>query len=67
MLFVNCVHTLIWSMTYKKTRLDLFNFIKVVKYIALTSDCWSSRVADSYMTITCHFIYEGKLHEFEFR
>ncbi len=54
-------------MTYKKTRLDLFNFIKLVKYKALTSDCWSSRVADSYMTITCHFIYDGKLHEFEFR
>jgi len=30
----------------------------------LTTDAWSSRVADSYTTITVHFIRNGVLLEF---
>lgn len=49
---------------YEKVRLELSLILAETKNIALTSDCWSSRVPDSYMTITCHFIHEGKLKDY---
>ena len=29
-----------------------------VSHVALTSDLWTSRATESYMTITCHFLTE---------
>ena len=32
--------------------------IALVSHVALTSDLWTSRATESYMTITCHFLTE---------
>lgn len=42
----------------------LFDLLSKVKYIALTSDAWSSRIADSYTTITAHLIRNGQLKDY---
>lgn len=33
------------------------------EYVAITTECWTSLKPESYMTmtITCHFVIEGKL------
>lgn len=49
---------------YERIRTLLFNELRSIQYLALTSDAWSSRVADSYTTITCHFIQDGKLRDY---
>lgn len=36
----------------------LKDLLKCVKYVAITSDSWSSRATESYLTVTCHFITE---------
>ena len=36
----------------------------MIKYCALTSDAWSSRTADSYTTITIHFIKNAQLKNY---
>lgn len=34
----------------------LKNILKDVKYVAITSDSWTSRATESYLTVTCHFV-----------
>jgi len=39
---------------------DMKNLLKSillnVSYVSLTTDCWTSKAVDGYITVTCHFI-----------
>ena len=39
--------------------------LKEAKYISLTSDCWTSRVNQSYISITAHFLKVKSDWQFE--
>lgn len=41
---------------YKEKKAKLFALIKNVKHCTITSDCWTSRANECYITVTCHFI-----------
>lgn len=57
-------YTHLVNSAFEKVRSQLFDLLKSIRYLALTSDAWSSRVADSYITITVHFISNGELKDF---
>jgi hypothetical protein len=42
-------------------RRKLEDILHEVKYVSLTTDMWSSIIGESYITTTCHFIYEGEV------
>ena len=39
--------------------------IREAKYISLTSDCWTSRVNQSYISVTAHFLKVKSDWQFE--
>lgn len=41
---------------YELEKQKLIKDFKQVKFMALTTDCWSSRANESYITLTCHYI-----------
>lgn len=47
---------------YEKVRAELKEKIKTVPAVCLTTDCWTSHTTTSYMSVTCHYIHEYKLH-----
>ena len=58
--------TSICSKKYRSTKESLLASFNKVSNIALTSDIWTSRATQAYLTITCHFItadwkMEGKV------
>jgi hypothetical protein len=42
-------------------RRKLEDILHEVKYVSLTTDMWNSIIGESYITTTCHFIYEGEV------
>lgn len=46
---------------YKEIEIKIVAILKDVDHVSLTSDCWSSRALESYITVTCHFIYDNEL------
>lgn len=47
---------------YEKVRAEHKERIKTVPAVCLTTDCWTSNTTSSYMSVTCHYIQECKLH-----
>ncbi|XP_032307129.1 E3 SUMO-protein ligase ZBED1-like [Drosophila ananassae] len=43
-------------MQYEKCKAKLREILNSVDYLALTTDLWTSRANEGYITITCHFI-----------
>lgn len=41
---------------YEKEKNNLLTVLKDANYIALTTDCWTSRATESYITVSCHYI-----------
>ncbi len=41
---------------YNEARSKLLVELQLVKHVALTTDCWTSRTHDSFMTVTIHYI-----------
>lgn len=41
---------------YSDTCQKLKEILKNVNYVAITSDSWTSRATESYLTVTCHFV-----------
>ncbi|XP_052856536.1 E3 SUMO-protein ligase ZBED1-like [Drosophila gunungcola] len=41
---------------YEEKKARLYAFLQDVKHCAITSDCWTSRSNECYVTVTCHFI-----------
>ncbi|XP_039501039.1 E3 SUMO-protein ligase ZBED1-like isoform X2 [Drosophila santomea] len=41
---------------YAEKKAKLFKLLKIVKHCAITSDCWTSRANECYVTVTCHFV-----------
>ena len=46
---------------FEKVRADLRERIRSAPAICLTTDCWTSNTTTSYMSVTCHYIYNFKL------
>ncbi|XP_030760921.1 zinc finger BED domain-containing protein 1-like [Sitophilus oryzae] len=46
----------IMKQIYDDSHQMLKDILKNVKYVAITSDSWSSRATESYLTVTCHFV-----------
>ncbi|XP_030764036.1 zinc finger BED domain-containing protein 4-like isoform X2 [Sitophilus oryzae] len=42
--------------TYQEVHQKLKNDLTEIKYVAITSDSWTSSVSESYLTVTCHYI-----------
>ena len=40
---------------YQQAKKKLMDELLLVNYVALTTDCWSSRTNDSYITVTVHY------------
>jgi hypothetical protein len=57
-------YTNLLNAAYESDRSLLMENLKMIKYCALTSDAWSSRTADSYTTITIHFIKNAQLKNY---
>lgn len=47
-----------WTTMYSKRRREIESDLANVKYIATTTDLWSSRTMEPYMSLTVHYIYE---------
>lgn len=47
---------------YNDIRNKLREDLSGVEYVSLTSDGWTSRATESYLTITCHFVVNYELH-----
>ncbi|XP_055034115.2 E3 SUMO-protein ligase ZBED1-like [Misgurnus anguillicaudatus] len=41
---------------YEERKQQLFKELSKAERVALTTDCWTALTAESYITITCHFI-----------
>lgn len=41
---------------YKSTKEALEASLSAIKYVALTTDIWTSRQTEGYITVTCHFV-----------
>lgn len=41
---------------YESQKQKLIAKLTTAKYISVTTDCWSSRANEAYITITCHYI-----------
>ncbi|XP_075165097.1 E3 SUMO-protein ligase ZBED1-like [Haematobia irritans] len=41
---------------YKETKTKLQLILNEVDYCSITTDCWTSRANEGYLTVTCHFI-----------
>lgn len=46
---------------YESMSSDLKSQLERAEAIAITTDCWTELTTESYMTITCHFVADGKL------
>lgn len=46
---------------YSEMKDKLLMILNSVQYVSLTSDCWSSKAVQSYLTVTCNFVYNGEL------
>ncbi|KAK6182233.1 hypothetical protein SNE40_009961 [Patella caerulea] len=46
---------------YSENKKALLYDIKQAEYVSITSDGWTSRVTDSYETVTCHYLNDWKL------
>jgi hypothetical protein len=57
-------YTNLLNTVYESDRSLLMESLKMIKYCALTSDAWSSRTADSYTTITIHFIKNAQFKNY---
>lgn len=49
---------------YQEGRARLLTLLKGVNYLSITTNCWTSRVVDSYMTVTVHKGLETSLQDF---
>ena len=47
---------------YEIEKQKVMKEFKDAKWIALTTDCWSSRANESYITVTCHYINDTWQH-----
>ena len=45
---------------YTSEKSELLNVLSMQTGVALTSDHWTSLATEGYITVTCHFIDEGK-------
>ncbi|XP_053968277.1 E3 SUMO-protein ligase ZBED1-like [Anastrepha ludens] len=50
-LLSTCYNNLFMNM-----RMKLKSILQEVEYCAVTTDCWTSRANEAYLTVTCHFI-----------
>ena len=41
---------------YESTQASVRERVQISTAVCLTTDCWTSRVTTSYMSVTCHFI-----------
>ena len=41
---------------YESTQASVWERVQKATAVCLTTDCWTSRVTTSYMSVTCHFI-----------
>ncbi|KAK0154193.1 Zinc finger BED domain-containing protein 1 [Merluccius polli] len=41
---------------YEERKEELFKKLATAESVALTTDCWTALTAESYITITCHYI-----------
>ncbi|KAK0151805.1 Zinc finger BED domain-containing protein 1 [Merluccius polli] len=44
------------EMQYEERKEELFKSLATAESVALTTDCWTALTAESYITITCHYI-----------
>ncbi len=47
---------------YEKCACSLKDSLSKPARVAITTDSWTSLTAESYMTLTCHYINEWKIH-----
>lgn len=47
---------------YNKEIKNLREMLKVVQYVAITSDAWTSDSTKSFLTVTAHFVFNDTLH-----
>ncbi|CAH1106738.1 unnamed protein product [Psylliodes chrysocephalus] len=47
---------------YEIEKQNLLKELRDIPYMALTTDCWSSRATESYITLTCHYINRNWQH-----
>ena len=41
---------------YNSEKVKLLDKLKQVDHVSVTTDCWTSRTVDPYMTVTVHFV-----------
>ena len=46
---------------YNKKKENLKDTLSTVSDVALTTDCWTSLTMEGYMTVTAHYVQDGKL------
>ncbi|XP_041449950.1 zinc finger BED domain-containing protein 4-like [Drosophila obscura] len=46
---------------FKETSAKLLTILEDISYISVTCDLWTSRANDSFLTVTCHFVYNYNL------
>lgn len=49
------------ELRYKEVKSKLKTRLSKVTNVALTTDCWTSNTAESYMTITCHWMEDWEM------
>lgn len=47
---------------YDEVKTKVTGMLDKVDNVAITTDMWSSESNESYLTVTCHFIYDDELH-----
>jgi hypothetical protein len=46
---------------YQETRESVIHELKQAQYVSVTTDGWTSRATESYITITAHYLVDGQL------
>jgi len=49
---------------FESSKQKLASILEQVDHVALTSDLWTSRTTESYITITIHFVHDGQMKEY---
>ena len=44
---------------YEERKQELLNKLATAAKVTITSDCWTALTAESYITITCHYICDN--------